>query len=69
MNAYMCNPNNEFLDFVNAPIGKGMPIRNKLQPLIAVPTTAGTGTSDCCYDLARVVMEVSIGLQGVKPLE
>lgn len=34
-NLYACHPHADFLDFVNAPIGKGKPITGALKPLIA----------------------------------
>src|SRR5262249_61032978 len=32
------------LDYINKPVGRGVPVPGVLRPLIAVPTTAGTGS-------------------------
>ena len=34
-NLYLCHPENDFLDFVNEPVGRGMPVEGTLKPLIA----------------------------------
>jgi hydroxyacid-oxoacid transhydrogenase len=60
----------DFLDFVNAPLGKGMPIPHKLLPLVAVPTTAGTGsetTGTAIFDLVSKRAKTGIAHRNMKP--
>jgi hydroxyacid-oxoacid transhydrogenase len=70
VNLYVTYPPADFLDYVNPPIGKGLPVPGQLKPFIAIPTTAGTGsetTGVSIFDLKKMHAKTGIANRRLKP--
>jgi len=70
-NLYATHPA-DFMTYVNTPIGKGTPVPGPLKPLVAVPTTAGTGsetTGVAIFDLVEMNAKTGIAHRALRPVK
>jgi hydroxyacid-oxoacid transhydrogenase len=69
VNLLLTNPG-ELIDYVNAPVGGGVAPVRPLHPLVAVPTTTGTGaesTTICVLDVLAQRVKSGISHQRLRP--
>lgn len=60
----------DFLHYVNAPVGAAAPLPGPLRPHIACPTTAGTGSEGTGYaicDITSLGVKTALANRGLKP--
>ena len=61
----------DFLRYVNAPIGEGRPVPGPLKPMVAIPTTSGTGsetTGVAIFDLLEMKAKTGIAHRALRPV-
>ena len=69
VNLLLTNPG-ELMDYINAPVGAGKAPSKPLLPLVAVPTTTGTGaesTTICVMDVLAQRVKTGISHQRLRP--
>ncbi|MEZ5159276.1 MAG: hydroxyacid-oxoacid transhydrogenase, partial [Marmoricola sp.] len=66
----MSTNDGELMDYINAPVGRARPPANPLLPLVAVPTTTGTGaesTTICVLDVLAQKVKTGISHPRLRP--
>jgi len=69
VNLLLTNPG-ELMDYVNAPVGKARAPEQPLLPLVAIPTTTGTGsesTTICVLDVLALKVKTGISHVALRP--
>jgi hydroxyacid-oxoacid transhydrogenase len=69
VNLLLTNPG-ELMDYINAPVGKARPPAHPLLPLVAIPTTTGTGsesTTICVLDVLALKVKTGISHVALRP--
>ncbi len=69
VNLLLTNPG-ELMDYINAPVGQARPPVHELLPLVAIPTTTGTGsesTTICVLDVLALKVKTGISHVALRP--